>query len=61
MGLEYLEYLFGGFLYLMSSKFREKKKHTWENQSNMYKIYEVGMWVTVPIFSAMAIVAVLFM
>ena len=58
MGLEYLEYLFGGFIYLVSSKFREKKKTKWAMESQMYKIYEIGMWVSIPIISFLIIVAV---
>lgn len=59
MGLEFLEYLLGGLLYLISPSFREKKQRQWSNQSQMYKIYEVGMWLTIPFFSGLVIIVVL--
>ena len=58
MGLEYLEYLFGGLIYLVSSKFRAKKNEKWAKESQMYKTYEIGMWVSIPIISFFLIVAV---
>lgn len=51
MGIEYIEYLFGGFLYLISPSFREKKLREWKCKSAMHKIYEVGMWVSIPFFT----------
>ena len=59
MGLEYLEYLFGGLIYLVSSKFREKKNIKWAKESHMYKIYEIGMWVSIPVISFLVIIAVI--
>jgi len=59
MGLEYLEYLFGGLIYLVSSKFREKKMKKWAKESQMYKIYEIGMWVSIPVISFLLIIAVI--
>lgn len=59
MGLEYIEYLFGGLIYLTSSKFREKKNRKWANESNLYKIYEVGMWTFIPVVSLFLIIAVI--
>ena len=59
MGLDYLEYLFGGLIYLVSSKFREKKKIKWAKESHMYKIYEIGMWVSIPVITSLVIIAVL--
>jgi len=56
IGIEFIEYLFGGLLYLVSPRFRAKKNHKWSNQSNMYKIYEIGMWVTIPIICALLII-----
>jgi hypothetical protein len=58
MGLEYLEYLFGGLVYLVSPTFREKKNKKWAKESHMYKIYEIGMWISVPIISIFLIIAV---
>ncbi|MEW8287164.1 MAG: hypothetical protein AB2697_14340 [Candidatus Thiodiazotropha endolucinida] len=43
-------YLIGGFLYLVSQKYRDKKKKEWDDMSELYKIYEIGMWVSIPIF-----------
>lgn len=63
MGLEYLghlKYLFGGLIYLVSSTFREKKKTEWTTKSNMHKIYEIGMWVSIPIISCLLIIAVIY-
>ena len=58
MGLEYLEYLFGGLIYLVSSKFREKKNKRWAKEGQMYKIYEIGMWVSIPVITYLVIIAV---
>ena len=58
MGLEYIEYMFGGLIYLISAKFREKKSKKWANESSMYKIYEIGMWISIPVISLFLIVAV---
>ncbi len=58
MGIEFIEYLFGGFIYWLSATFRERKKQEWANKGNMYKIYEVGMWVTIPLATLLLIVAV---
>ena len=58
MGLEYIEYMFGGLIYLTSAKFREKKSKKWANESSMYKIYEIGMWISIPVISLFLIVAV---
>jgi len=60
MGLEYIEYMFGGLLYFFSEKFRQKKQSKWKNESQMYKIYEIGMWISIPIISCLLIVAVVF-
>lgn len=43
-------YLFGGFLYLVSPSYRNKKQKEWEGMSELYKIYEIAMWVSIPIF-----------
>ena len=59
MGLEYLEYLFGGLIYLVSSRFREKKNKKWAKESQMYKIYEIGMWVSIPVISCLVVIAVI--
>ena len=58
MGLEYIEYMFGGLIYLISAKFREKKNKIWASESSMYKIYEIGMWIFIPVISLFLIVAV---
>ncbi len=58
MGLEYIEYIFGGLIYLISAKFREKKNKIWASESSMYKIYEIGMWIFIPVISLFLIVAV---
>lgn len=43
-------YLIGGFLYLVSQKYRHKKHKEWDGMSELYKIYEIGMWVSIPVF-----------
>ena len=57
MGLEYLVYFIGGILYLVSPGFRERKQNKWSTQSSMFKIYEIGMWVLIPIITLLLIVA----
>ncbi|MEE9338901.1 MAG: hypothetical protein V3U87_12555 [Methylococcaceae bacterium] len=52
MSLEFLEYLFGGALYLVSENFREKKKLQW---SKLGQMYEIGMWVSIPFISVLVI------
>jgi hypothetical protein len=59
MGLEFLVYLFGGIIYLVSPSFRRKTQLKWEKQSSMFKIYEIGMWVLTPFISFLLIVALL--
>lgn len=54
-----LYFLFGGIVYLISERFREMKRREWEAQSELYKIYEVGMWVAVPTIMVAAIVIAL--
>ena len=54
---EYLQLLFGGLVYLLSPTFREKKKTKWASQSGMYKIFEMGMWVSIPVVTLLVIVA----
>lgn len=58
MGIEYLEYLFGGFIYWLSPAFRAKKQKEWAEKNDMHKIYEVGMWITIPFITLLLIVAV---
>jgi hypothetical protein len=43
-------YVIGGILYLVSQKYRDKKKKEWKGMSELYKIYEIGMWVSMPVF-----------
>ena len=57
MGPEYLQFLFGGLVYLLSPTFREKKKRKWSSQSAMYKIFEIGLWVSIPVVTLFVIVA----
>lgn len=59
MGLEYLEYLFGGLLYLFSATFREKKAAQWEKSGSGQKIADVGMWLTIPAISLLTLYIVL--
>ncbi len=59
MGLEYLEYLIGGLLYLVSPKFRNIKQNKWSSKSSMFKIYEMGMWVLIPTITILLTVAVI--
>ena len=58
VGVEYFEYLYGGLVYWLSPAFREKKQREWANKSNMYKIYEVGMWVSIPLITLLLVVVV---
>ena len=58
VGLEVVEYLIGGFMYLFSSRYREYKNKRWSNQSSMYKIYEVGMWIAIPIICGLVVLVV---
>ncbi len=59
MGLEYLEYLFGGILYIVSPAFRKKKQKKWSALGTMFKIYEIGMWALIPIISLLLIVTII--
>jgi len=40
--MDYFDFLIGGFLYLVSEKFRQKKNKEWSEKSQLYKIYEIG-------------------
>lgn len=51
MMIDWIGYLFGGIFYLTSAAFRRKKEREWEKQSVMLRIYEIGMWVTIPLAS----------
>jgi len=42
-----LGYLFDSIHYLLSPSYRKKKKKEWASKSSMFKIHEVGMWITV--------------
>lgn len=57
--MDYLGYLFYGFLYLTSKTFRAKKRLEWENTSVMFKIYEIGMWVSISLATVALIVIAL--
>lgn len=48
---DFIYYLFGAFLYSMSQKFRERKRREWDKQSDIYRVYEVGMWIIIPVFT----------
>ena len=55
---DFIFYIFGGVLYSVSPKFRKKKKVEWQSKSELYKTYEIGMWVSMPIFGLLfAVVA----
>ncbi len=41
-------YLLGGLMYLVSPRYRRIKQKAWASQSVMFKIYEIGMWITIP-------------
>jgi hypothetical protein len=56
--MESIQYIVGSFLYLLSPAFREKKRRQWENQGLMVKIYEIGMWLTMPLIIVLSIVAI---
>jgi hypothetical protein len=49
-------YLLGGFLYLVSRNYRDKKQKEWEGVSELYKIYEIGMWLSMPTFILILII-----
>ena len=49
MVLGFFGYIIGAFLYVFSSKFRDRKQKEWEKESSMYKIHEIGMWVSMPL------------
>jgi len=57
IGLEYIEYLFGGLAYCSSSKIRKRKNEEWKTKGEMYKIYEVGMWIAIPIITILLVAA----
>ena len=56
--MESMQYILGGLYYLLSPTFRDKKHRQWENQGSMVKIYEIGMWVTIPFIVVLIIIAI---
>jgi len=57
--IDYFMNLFGGLFYLFSPTFRERKNKEWARKSQMYKIYEMGMWIFMPILSVFLAVIIL--
>lgn len=56
--MESIQYIFGGIFYLLSPAYRKKKRQQWETQSSMVKIYEIGMWLTIPFIIALSVIAI---
>ncbi|MGD8939569.1 MAG: hypothetical protein PVJ72_09325, partial [Gammaproteobacteria bacterium] len=54
---EVIHFVLGGLFYLLSPAFRQKKRQQWKSRGSMVKVYEVGMWLTIPFIVVLIVVA----
>lgn len=57
---DFLHYLFGGMAFLLSPRYRHRKRAYWVEKGRMFKIYEIGMWASIPTAVIWLLIAVSF-